>query len=95
MVVPADYRYTDLLKFSQNTKTRFMDVCENEVRRLSSIKIQFGLLLSFLITRSEEIQLMEHYFNRMQPILMNQNNIVTVNDVFNRFIDEVRGEIEA
>ena len=38
---------------------------------------------------------MEHYFNRMQPILMNQNNIVTVNDVFNRFIDKVRGEIEA
>jgi len=38
---------------------------------------------------------MEHYFNRMQPIVINEHNIDTLNHVFNQFVDEVRGEIEA
>jgi len=38
---------------------------------------------------------MEHYFNRVQPIGINEHNMDTLNHVFNQFVDEVRGEIEA
>ena len=38
---------------------------------------------------------MEHYFNRMQPVILNENNIDTLNHLLNLFIDEVKGEIEA
>ena len=38
---------------------------------------------------------MEHYFNRMQPIVINEHNIDTLNHMLNRFVDKVRGEIEA
>ena len=38
---------------------------------------------------------MEHYFNRMQPIVLNQHNMDTLNYMMNQFVDEVRGEIEA
>ena len=38
---------------------------------------------------------MEHYFNRMQPAILNEHNIDTLNHLLNQFIDEVKGEIEA
>jgi len=38
---------------------------------------------------------MEHYFNRMRPININEHNMATLNHVFNHFVDEVRGDIEA
>ena len=47
------------------------------------------------MNRDEKVQHMEHYFNRMQPIILNENNIGTLNHLFNQFIDKVKGEIEA
>ena len=93
MIVPGGNR--DLLKFFQKTKTRFIDVCEHEVRTLKSIKLQFSLLLSFSMNRNDEVQHMQHYFNRMRPVILNEHNIDTLNHLLNLFIDEVKGEIEA
>ena len=45
--------------------------------------------------QDEEVQLMEHYFDWMQPVILNENNIGTLNNLLNQFIDEVKGEIEA
>ena len=59
----------DLLKFFKKTKNRFIDVCKNEVVSLKSVKIKFGLLVRFSMNRDEEVQRMEHCFNRMQPII--------------------------
>ena len=38
---------------------------------------------------------MTHYFNRMQPIVLSEHNMDTLNYMINQFVDEVRGEIEA
>ena len=88
MSVPGGNR--DLLKYFQKAKTRFIDVCENEVAALGSVKIKFGLLVRFSMNRDEEVQRMEHYFNRMQPIIFNETNIDTLNHLLNQFIDEVK-----
>ena len=93
MRVPEGSR--DPLKFFQKTKARFIGVCENKVETLKSVKIQFGLLVRFSMNRDEEVQYMEHYFTRMQPIILNENNIDTLNHWLNQFIDEVKGKIEA
>ena len=93
MRVPGGNR--DLLKFFQKTKNRFIDVCEHEVVTLKSVKIQFGLLVRFYMNRDEEVLHMEHYLNQMQPIILNEQNIDTLNYVLNQFLDEVKGEIEA
>ena len=93
MRVPGGNR--DLLKFFQKPKNAFIDVCVNEVETLESVKIQFGLLVRFYMIRDEELQQMEHYFDRMRPVILNENNIGTLNNLLNRFIDEVKGEIEA
>ena len=47
------------------------------------------------MNRDEEVQHMEHYVNRMQPVILNERNIDTLNNLLNQFIDEVKGEIEA
>ena len=93
MRVPGGNR--DILKFFQKTKNRFIDVCSNEVQALRSVKVQFGLLVSFYIDRNGEVERMEHYFNRMQPIVLNEHSMDTLNHTLNQFVDEVRGDIEA
>ena len=57
--------------------------------------MQFGLLVRFFINRNGEVEYMEHCFNCMQPVVTNEHNMDTLNHVFNQFVDEVRGEIEA
>ena len=67
----------------QRTKTGFMDVCEYEIQTLKSVKIQFGLLAGFSMNRNEEVQHMQHYFNRMQPAILNEHNVDTLNNLLN------------
>ena len=93
MSVPGGNK--DLLKFFQKTKIRFEEVCREEVKKLRSVKINFGLLVSFYINRNGEVERMEHYFNRMQPIVFNEHNMGALNNALNKFVDDVRGEIEA
>ena len=85
----------DLFKFFQKTKNSFINVCKNEVEALKSIKIQFSLLVKFHMTREGKVEEMEHYFNRMQPVIVNEHNMDTLNPLLNQFTDEVKGEIEA
>ena len=47
------------------------------------------------MTRDGKVEEMEHYFNRMQPVIVNEHNIDTLNPLLNQFIHEVKGEIEA
>ena len=84
-----------LLQFAQKTKTRFINLIENEIASLESIKTQFGLLIKFSIVRGEKTQYMEHYFAQRGNAVFTRNNEESVNTTFNRFIDEVKGEIEA
>ena len=85
----------DIFKFFQETKSSFIHVTREEAQDLGSAKVQFGLLVRFSVNRNEEVEHMEHYFNRMKPIVINEHNIDTLNHVFNQFVEEVRGEIEA
>ena len=47
------------------------------------------------MTREGKVEEMEHYFNRMQPVIVNEHNTDTLNPLLNQFIHEVKGEIEA
>jgi len=85
----------DIIRFFQETKSSFIHVTREEAQDLGSVKVQFGLLVRFSANRNEEVEHMEHYFNKMKPIVVNQHNTDTLNHVFNQFADEVRGEIEA
>ena len=85
----------DLFKFFQKTKKSFINVCTNEVETLKSVKIQFGLVVRFYMIRDEKLQQMDHYFKRMQPVILNEHNMDTLNLLLNQFIGEVKGETDA
>ena len=85
----------DLFKFFQKTKNAFINVCTSEVETMKSVKIQLSLLVRFYMIRDEKEEQMTHYFNRMQPIILNQHNVDIIKPILNQFIDEVKGEIEA
>ena len=38
---------------------------------------------------------MNHYFNRMQPVILNDHNKDIIKPLLNQFVDQVKGEIEA
>ena len=85
----------DLFKFLKNTKNSFINVCKKEVETMKSVKIQFSLNVRFYIYRNEEKEEMDHYFNRMQPAILNKHNIDIIKPLLNQFNDQVKGEIEA
>ena len=62
---------------------------------MNSIKIQFSLNAEFHINRDEKEEKMNHYFNRMQPVILNQHNKDIIKPLLNQFIDQVKREIEA
>ena len=45
--------------------------------------------------RNEKVEQMDHYFNRMRPVILNEHNMDILEPSLNQFIDEVKGEIEA
>ena len=85
----------DLFKFFQKTRNSFINICTNEAEAMKSVKIQFSLLERFYMIRDEKVEEMDHYFNRIRPVILNEHNIDTLNHALNQFIDEVKGEIEA
>ena len=57
--------------------------------------MQFSLVVRFFMIRDEKLQQMDHYFNRMRPVILNEHNVDILNHLLNQFIEEVKGEIEA
>ena len=45
--------------------------------------------------RDGKVEEIDHYFNRMRPVILNEHSIDTLNHALNQFIDEVKGEIGA
>ena len=85
----------DLFKFFQKTKNTFKNVCEKEVETMKSAKVQLSLNVAFHINRDGKKEEMNHYFNRMQPVILNEHNKDIIKPLSNQFIDQVKGEIEA
>ena len=61
---------------------------------MKSVKTQFALDVKFSRTRDGQKQEMEHHFRQRDPAVFNRNNAAAVSEVFRRFIDEVKDEID-
>ena len=85
----------DLLVFARETKAKFTDLIENEIKTLKSVKVSFGLQVKFSIERDGETQYMEHYFRENEPHVFIRNDENQIKIEFDRFIERTKGEIEA
>ena len=64
----------DLLMFARENKTKFTDLVKQEILKLNSVKVSFGLQVKFSIERNGETQHMEHYFNEKEPHVFNRHD---------------------
>ena len=85
----------DLLVFARETKEKFTDLVENEIQKLKSVKVSFGLQVEFSIDRDGETQYMEHYFRENEPHVFNRNDEDQIKIEFDRFVERIKGEIES
>ena len=95
--MPVKNNNKDLFKFFQKTKDSFINVCKKEIEDNKSIKVRFNITVRFYIQQGEyeEKDYMLHYFNRMEPVVLNEHNKDIIKTVLNQFVEQVKGDIEA
>ena len=85
----------DLFVFARETKEKFTDLVENEIQKLKSVKVSFGLQVEFSIERDGGTQYMEHYFRENEPHVFNRNDEDNIKKEFDSFVENIKGEIES
>ena len=84
----------DILVFARENKEKFTDLIEQEILKLGSVKVSFGLQVEFEIERNGEMQEMKHYFKEDQPHVFNRNNKELIEQKYEEFMERIRGERE-
>ena len=85
----------DLFVFARETKEKFTDLVENEIQKLKSVKVSFGLQVEFSMERDGGTQYMEHYFRKNEPHVFNRNDEDQIKTEFDGFVERIKGEIES
>ena len=80
----------DLLMFASKNKAKFTDLVEQELQKLKSVKVSFGLQVKFSIERNGETQHMEHYFREKEPHVFNRHDEELIKQKFDEFIESRR-----
>ena len=67
---------------------------EQEIQKLKSVKVSFGLQVKFSIERNGETQHMEHYFREKEQHVLNRHDEELIKQKFDEFLERTKGEIE-
>ena len=84
----------DILVFARENKEKFTDLVEQEILKLDSVKVSFGLQVHFEIERNGKTEEMTHYFKEDQPHVFNSNNKEMIKQKYEEFMGRIKGEIE-
>ena len=72
-----------------------INLVENGIEALQSVKVSFGINVRFSIQRNSEMQRMEHYSREKDPHVFRRQNEDGIKTEFDRFVERTKGEIEA
>ena len=84
----------DLFMFARENKAKFTDLVKQEILKLNSVKVSFGLQVKFSIERNGETQHMKHYFKEEEPHVFNRHDKELIEQKYDEFIERIKGEIE-
>lgn len=76
-------------------ETRFPFLVKNEIDSVGSVKMHFTLPVEVTTTEDNKLHGMEHYFCQRDPAILDRNNETKTSGIFNNFIDQMNGKIEA
>ena len=80
--------------FARENEAKFTDLVEQEIQKLKSVKVSFGLQVKFSIEGNGKTQHLEHYFRENEPHLFNRNYEELIKQKFDELIERTKGEIE-
>ena len=84
----------DINMFKDANKEKYTNLIEQEILKLGSVKVSFGLKVNFEIERNGETQEMSHYFKEDQPHVFTRYDKEEIEQKYEEFMDKIRGEIE-
>ena len=84
----------DLLMFTRENKEKITDLVEQEIQKLKSVKVSFGLQVKFSIERNGETQYMQNFFKDDKPHVFKSNDEEQIKQKFDELIENAKGEIE-
>ena len=84
----------DLLMFAREKKAKFTDLVKQEILKLNSVKVSFGLQVKFSIEKNGETQHMKHYFKEEEPHVFNRHDKELIEQKYDEFIERIKGKIE-
>ena len=84
----------DIYMFKNANKEKYTNLIEQEIQKLGSVKVSFGLKVNFEIERNGETQEMSHYFKDDQPHVFTRYDKEQIEQKYEEFMGRIRGEIE-
>ena len=84
----------DIFMFKTENKEKYINLIEQEILKLGSVKVSFGLKVNFEIERNGETQEMSHYFKEDQPHVFNRYDKELIEQKYQEFMGRIKGEIE-
>ena len=84
----------DIYMFRSANKEKYTNLIEQEILKLGSVKVSFGLKVNFEIERNEKTQKMSHYFKEDQPHVFTRYDKELIEQKYDEFMGRIKGEIE-
>ena len=84
----------DLSMFARENKENFTDLVKQEILKLNSVKVSFGLQVKFSIERNGDTQHMKHYFKEEELHVFNRHDKELIEQKYQEFMGRIKGEIE-
>ena len=84
----------DIYMFRSANKEKYTNLIEQEILKLGSVKVSFGLKVNFEIERNGETQEMSHYFKEDQPHVFTRYDKEQIEQKYDEFMGRIKGEIE-
>ena len=84
----------DIYMLKNANKEKYTNLIEQEILKLGSVKVSFGLKVNFEIERNGETQEMSHYFKEDQPHVFTRYDKEQIEQKYQEFMERIKGEIE-
>ena len=84
----------DIYMYKNAIKEKYTNLIEQEILKLGSVKVSFGLKVNFEIERNGETQEMSHYFKEDQPHVFTRYDKEQIEQKYDEFMERIKGEIE-
>ena len=84
----------DIYMFKNANKEKYTNLIEQEILKLGSVKVSFGLKVNFEIERNGKTQEMSHYFKEDQLHVFTRYDKEQIEQKYEEFMGRIKGEIE-